>query len=473
MRTPSVLGAIEDEFGGAEIADWRLRERLVTLGRAMDESPAATVPRATKTTAEREAAYRFLGNPRVTLPGVLAPHVRATVKRCQEAKTVYVVSDTSEFSFTGERGESLGRLQGKRRGFLGHFALAVSADGERKPLGVLGIETIVRSEQRKGHRNNHQSKKDPTRESLRWGRMVKNVSDHLGEVSAVHVMDSEADIYELLSDLTEQGRRFIIRSGQDRVLDEGHLAAVLETAPTLVEREVRLSRRRAQPNRPPTARTRNQPRQGRIARLLVSSKQVLLTRPKTTSSAYPATLAVNVVRVCEASPPDDQEPVEWLLLTSEPVTSEQHVAAVVDGYRTRWIIEEYFKALKSGCAYETRQLESIRTLTNLLAVLAVIAWRLLLLRALHRSAPMSPASEVIDPQLLEALAARLRDIREPRALPPNPSVKDAFAGIARLGGYIESNGPPGWQVLWRGYQDLLTWGGGYIQAKSITYRDQS
>jgi hypothetical protein len=46
-------------------------------------------------------------------------------------------------------------------------------------------------------------------------------------------------------------------------------------------------------------------------------------------------------------------------------------------------------------------------------------------------------------------------------------------GIARLGGHITSNGAPGWQVLWRGYQDLLTWGGGYIRGKSITYKDQS
>jgi hypothetical protein len=473
MRMPTVLGAIEDEFRGAEIADWRLRERLVTLGRSMDESPSATVPRATKTKAEREAAYRFLGNRKVTLPGILAPHVQATVERCQEAGFVYVVSDTSEFSFTGDRGETLGRLQGKRRGFLGHFALAVSADRERRPLGVLGIETIVRSERRKAHRNNHQSKRDPTRESLRWGRMVQSVRDQLGDVPAIHVMDSEADKYELLADLTRQGNRFIIRSAQDRALDEGRLAAVLATAPTLLEREVRLSRRRVDRKKRATNRKRNQPRDGRVARLLVSSKRVLLTRPQTTTSEYPPTIAVNVVRVSEASPPEDQEPVEWLLLTSEPVASEEEVAAVVDGYRTRWIIEEYFKALKSGCAYETRQLESIRTLTNLLAVLAVIAWRLLLLRSLHRNAPATPAIEVLDPQLLEALAARLRDIREPKALPLNPSVQDAFAGIARLGGYIEYNGPPGWQVLWRGYQDLLIWGGGYIRAKSITYRDQS
>jgi hypothetical protein len=473
MAIPRTLRPIDEELRGGEISDWRLRERLVTLGEALDRAPSETLPKATRTEAGREAAYRFLGNAKVTAPGILAPHVRATARRCRDAGFAYVVSDTTEFSFSGERGDDLGRLRGNQRGFLGHFALAVAGDDSRMPLGVLGQEIIVRADEPKQHRNNHQSKKDPHRESLRWGRMVEQASNALGDVPAVHVMDSEGDIFELLVQLGTQGTRFIIRSGQDRLVEEGKLNAALETAPVLLEREVRLSRRRPNPNTPPTERKRNQPRHGRIARLMVSSKRVSLRRPKTSSSSCPPTVEVNVVRVYESSPPDDQEPVEWLLLTSEPVSTAAGVAAVVDGYRTRWTIEEYFKAIKTGCAYEERQLESLRGLTNLLAIVAIIAWRLLLLRSLERTAPETSASDVIDPRLLEALAARLRDIREPKALPTNPSVADAFAGIARLGGCIKSNGPPGWQVLWRGYQDLLTWGGGYIRAKSITYSDHS
>jgi hypothetical protein len=473
MRAATVIGSVEDEFRGAEIADWRLRERLLSLSRSLDEHPSALVPRAMKTEAEREAAYRFLGNRKATLPGILEPHVRATVNRCREAGSVYVVSDSTEFSFSGERGEALGRLQGDRRGFIGHVALAVSGDGKRVPLGVLGIETIVRSDEPKAHKNNHQSKKDPKRESLRWGRMVGQTSKALGDVPAVHVMDSEADIFELLADLTAQNLRFIVRSCQDRVVEEGHLSEAVEKAPVLLEREVQLSRRRAKFEQFQQQRRRTQPRQGRLAKLEVSSRQITLKRPKTSSSEYPKTLTVNVVRVFEPAPPDDQEPVEWILLTSEPVSTAEDVGLVVDGYRTRWMIEEYFKALKSGCAYEARQHESIRTLTNMLAVLAVIAYRLLLLRSLHRTAGASPAKQVIAPLLIEALAARLRDIREPKPLPPEASVEQVFAAIARLGGHIRSNGAPGWHVLWRGYQDLLIWGGGYIQAKSITYRDQS
>ena len=476
QEVPSIVGELREEFVDANLPDWRLRERLIGLASELDTAPAKSLPRALKTTAAREAAYRFLGNRRVKAEGILAPHVAATARRAQQHQTVYVVSDTTEFSFSGERGARLGRLQGETRGFLGHFALVVSADGQRRPLGVVGMELLVRSEERKQHRNIYQRKKDPERESLRWARMVESTSNQLGHVHAIHVMDSEADIYELLTEMTRAGRSFIVRAGQDRLVTEGEgcLSEAVANGEILLERDVALSRRTvgtSKPGRKPSRR--NGPRDARLARLQISCRRVSLKRPKTCTAQYPGAIAVNVVRVFEPTPPEGQVPVEWQLLTTEPITTVAEVAAIVDGYRTRWLIEEYFKAIKTGCAYESRQLESLRTLSNFLAIVAVLAWRLLLLRAIHRTEGYRRAEDILGADLLEALAERLKDIGERKPLPPSPSVDDAMKGIARLGGHITSNGAPGWQVLWRGYQDLLTWGGGYIRGRSITYKDQS
>ena len=79
--------------------------------------------------------------------------------------------------------------------------------------------------------------------------------------------------------------------------------------------------------------------------------------------------------------------MEWQLVTSEPIGTQEQVLRVVDWYRGRWLIEEFFKALKTGCAYEKRQLESFATLQIALALLAPVAWQLLLLRQLARAAP--------------------------------------------------------------------------------------
>jgi IS4 transposase len=39
-------------------------------------------------------------------------------------------------------------------------------------------------------------------------------------------------------------------------------------------------------------------------------------------------------------------------MTTEAVETAEQVAAVVDAYRARWLIEEFFKALKTGCGFE-------------------------------------------------------------------------------------------------------------------------
>ena len=123
---------------------------------------------------------------------------------------------------------------------------------------------------------------------------------------------------------------------------------------------------------------------------------------------------------------------------------------VVDCYRRRWLIEEYFKAMKTGCAFEKRQLESKHALLNALALFAPIAWRLLSLRNLGREAPDTPASFSISPRQLKILRARAKV-----PLSQKPTIREAMLAVAAEGGHIKNNGDPGWIVLGRGYEKLL------------------
>ena len=164
----------------------------------------------------------------------------------------------------------------------------------------------------------------------------------------------------------------------------------------------------------------------------------------------PETVRLNVVRVHTKSAGQGVDPVEWRLVTSEPIDTAEDVAAIVDGYRARWLIEEYFRALKQGCAYERRQLESKHALLNALAVFTPIAWQLLALRQLSRDRAQLPADAILSPLKL-TLLQRHPDVR----LRPNATIRDAMLAVAALGGHIKNNGEPGWQVLGRGYEDLL------------------
>jgi hypothetical protein len=139
-----------------------------------------------------------------------------------------------------------------------------------------------------------------------------------------------------------------------------------------------------------------------------------------------------------------------VLATLEPIDTPRRIEQVVDFYRARWVIEEFFKALKTGCAYEKRQLESARALVNALAVFVPVAFRLLYLRSLARQAPDTSARKLLSEAQLQVLRATSK-----RALPKRLTARQALAALAALGGHIKNNGHPGWLVLGRGYEKLL------------------
>jgi hypothetical protein len=361
-----------------------------------------------------------------------------------------------------------------RHGFWLHTALAVSADGLRAPLGVVSLIPFVRKMRPPGTRRNWRERRsDPDKESRVWGDSVAAARRQLGaDVTPIHVMDRGADSYELLAGLVTEGDRFVVRLAQDRsvVADDG-LAATLTavTPPTaLCTREVTIARR--QPgNRPQRSQRPHPAREERVATLHIAARAVALQRPHGIAATRPRSVTVQVVYVWEAAPPAGEDPIQWRLVTTEPIDTVAEVQRIVDWYRARWMVEEFFKALKTGCAYEKRQLESLHTLLVALALLAPIAWHLLLLRHVAHAVPTAAATAVLSPRQV----ALLRAIPRGRGLGHAPTAADVLLAIARLGGHLRQNGPPGWLVLGRGFQQLLVMEAGWAAAEHARRSDQS
>ena len=432
---------MSSELAGAQLGDGRLSKRLCLLADQLSARPGDSFPKALDA-AELEAAYRFFGNDNVTPEAILAPHFRQSARRAASTDRIIVVHDTTAFEFGGQtKRDGLGHLiKPAAQGFFGHFSLALAADGTRTPLGLLGIETVFRLKKCIGHKN--WTPDQSLGESARWLRGVETAEALLdGRVQAIHVTDREGDQFALLQALTDSHRPFVIRSFQDRRLVEGdevRLRAAATTAKVTFRREVPLSPR---PKIPGPKGERHPARRHRIARLSFAATTVELKR---------SSLRLNVIHVFERKPPKGEAAVEWFLLTNLPIASDDDIAFAVDCYRARWTIEEYFKALKTGCQYEKRQLESAHSLLNALAILAPVAWRLLLLRHLARASQRAPASDALTAKQLEVLRAVAK-----RPLPRKPSARDAMLAVAALGGHLKNNGDPGWLVLGRGMHDLL------------------
>ena len=448
------------EFAGAEFGDERLTRRLMRIADTAAMSPSAGFPAMTKSDAELEGVYRFLRNGRVTPQRVLAPHIVEVQRRAGD-ETIIVAHDTTELTFGGtDHREGLGPI-GKSKtiqGFFAHFALAISADESHTPLGVAGVKPFARRWERP-RLPKHQRDKDPDQsESRKWPELALQI--HSAFPRAIHVMDREADSFTIISRLISADVRFVIRLCRDKLL--GHSGTKLfeaaARAQVVASRLVPLTRRRR--HRSATNRRIFPERDERMARLEIRAGAFMLPRPnrRRYATGYPPQVDVNVVTVEEIDPPSGVEPVCWRLITTEPIDTSAQVEAVVDAYRARWRIEEFFKALKTGCAFEKRQLESLRTLVNALAVFSVIAWRLLVLRAVSRGTPDAPAAEALTDEQVQVLQAlsNMRDAAIPRVhMPPNATAQDALLAVAALGGHIRNNGPPGWLVLGRGYDSLL------------------
>ena len=325
---------------------------------------------------------------------------------------------------------------------------------------------LVRPEEPKRRRGTPKSRKAADRESLKWSRVATAAEEVVGgRASLIHLMDREADIYALLASFVERGSRFIVRVAQNRnvVDDEGtaKLFEALDAGVELGERQVPLSRR-SHPVKPHPRRAE------RSARLTFASKTLELRRPSTAAKTLPASLRLNFVHVYEKHPPEGEAPIDWKLVTSEPIGTERAVDEVIDGYRTRWVIEEYNKAIKSGCRIERTQLESLSAILNLLAIVLPVAAQLLALRSLAASNGSVLTTGAMTRVQLDALR-----LMYATPLPRHPTARQALLAVAALGGHLKNNGPPGWQVLHRGFQDLLRYAARAIAPKAGSFRSDS
>lgn len=461
------------ELGAAGFEDRRLAVRLRGLAEKLVLKPDASFPQALRDSAELEAAYRFFGNVAVNPDAILDGHFKGVRQRCEREGTVLAIHDTTTISFRhdGQRRGDDGRALPKQR-FFAHLSLVISDDGARRPLGVAGLGTWYRGASfgDGGWYDEHD----------RWWLMAQLTAGRLSHESVVHIMDREADDYWLFHNLASEGHRFIIRARANgkrtRMLVDDDFRQLHEAVASLemaVERDVKLSKRRKKGSK--VHDSIHPPRESRLSHLSIAARTLTLKRPKRhpkqskarRASTMAPTVQLNVVRVWEPTPPPGEKPIEWVLLTNDPIDTVEQILKIVDRYRARWTIEEYFKALKTGCAYESRQLGDYESLANALAIFAPIACTLLDLRSEARRTPDAPAELVLTKSQLEVLR-----VMGPVSLSESPTQREALLAVAALGGHIKWNGEPGWQTLGNGYRELLTLTAGWEAAKFHLARDQ-
>lgn len=458
---------VVDEMKTAKLGDKRLNARLAEVLSLLAARPTASIPAACGGRAEMVAAYRFCENEKTSFEAVLQPHRDATRQRMAAQPVVILPQDTTEIDVTRPAQDvaGAGPLDGdSRRGALVHALHAFTPDGT--PLGTVLAEAWVREE---GTVCAHLSRAERAaipieeKESHRWVATLRQANAEAQRCPTTRFVcaaDSEADIYEALVEGTrEPGRAdWIVRACQNRALlcENGEKPGgkyvrqcVLE-GPVLFGKTIQVRGRKTKVAC--ETRGRRQPRRSREAEIVVRAARVTLRPPWRPDRKLPP-VTVNVVLVSEVNPPPGDEPVEWLLLTSLPIDSVEQVQQIIQYYCVRWMIEVFFRVLKSGCRVEERRFEYMDRLLTCLAMYMIVAWRTLYVCRLGRSCPEICCEAVFEPAEWKSVWKVARREDPPRNPPP---LGDFIRLVAQLGGYInrKRNDPPGPQTVWIGLQRM-------------------
>ena len=464
MALPWVL----HEMRTADLKDKRLNHRLKEVLSQLGGYPTGSIPAACGGHGEMTAAYRLFDNEKATFDTILRPHIDATRERIHEQAVVVLAQDTSEIDVTRpeQQVSGAGPLDGGARwGAFLHPLHAFTPDGT--PLGTLHALAWVRdvTEKRSSVMSRAQRAAQPIeeKESYRWVevfRRARQESQYCPSTQLVCVADSEADIYELLTEATTEPRRvdWIVRACQDRALqrenDEdttgSHIREQLLAQPVLFTQTIQVRGRKAKVNC--QTEGRKQPRESREAEMEVRAGGVTL-RPPWRSDRKLSTVTVHVVLVREVDPPTGDVPVEWLLLTSLPVDEIADVRQVIQYYCVRWMIEVFFRVLKSGCRVEERRFENMDRLLSCLAVYLIVSWRTLYVCRLGRGCPGMSCEAVFEPAEWKSVWQVIHRTDPPSA-PPN--LEQMVNLVAQLGGYVNRKrpDPPGPQTIWIGMQRM-------------------
>jgi hypothetical protein len=441
----------EEHFGGAQLGDVRRQRRLVALATQMAKHPGGTLPDKLKNPADLRAMYRLMDSDAVTHAGVLQPHVDRTLDRMRAHEgVVLVLHDTTELDYSGLSSlkDKLGQIgNGGGRGYKCHNSLAVVAES-REVLGLANQILFCRPRVPKGEKKSARRQRS-TRESRLWKQGSEAIPAAPEGRLWVDVADRGADTTEFLDFEETQGKKYLVRSQHNRWVLQGHDGETervkihdwLRSLPEAGRRTVEVPARNGQPARTATVG------------VAWASVRVLPPRqPRGEERGTP--LAVWAVRVWELDPSAHvEEPLEWILLTNVPVETFEDACERLDWYACRWIIEEYHKAMKTGCGVEEMQFTTQERLQPAIALVSVLAISLLTLRDASRrsDARQRPACELI-PAVYVTVLSTWR-FQTPRS---DLTVHEFYYALARLGGHQNRrhDHPPGWLVLWRGWTQL-------------------
>lgn len=451
MKTLSI------DFMGSttSFGDERLNLRFQKILRTLLLQVECSIPQAFKQWGQTKAVYRFLSNNKVTQEKILSAELNHwSEKHLSECPIILALHDTTELDFTGHRSEKqLGCLAYENQlGLFLHNTLLCNAEGMAQT--VFHQHYWSRDVATLGERKNRKHLPIDEKESGRWVNSIERVQQYFNVdktrtvAAVINICDREGDIYELLSMAKQGNSHYIVRSCNNRRINNGQ---------EKLWEQVKKERPRGQYTIELKDRITLQKRKATIE--VKWLEDIVLFPPYRKSNKKPEPISLNMIYVEEVNTPNGVTPISWKLLTSLELSTLQGALMIITYYSYRWRIETFHYILKQGCKVEQLQLEQKHNLKNAITLYSLMACRLLAFMHLTREKPQDNINKIgfttAQYVLLCNYLEKNYHVNISQYIKEKPTLKYLTELIGLLGGYQKHNSKhPGIKVMWRGLKEL-------------------
>jgi len=397
---------------------------LVKLAATLAKEPGKPIVQMTHSPADMEGAYRFVRNENIQAKDIADAGFAATKKKTNDYPLLLALEDTTNLVYS-------------------HHSIND---------GLIEQSCWTRDIKTRGKKKLRAVTPYKKKESYKWKSASRNMAKrlHAKIADVISVCDREADIYEYLRYKLDHDQHFVVRSMQSRQIEEGKnklydFASELKSAG---QKQVFIAQKGG--------------RKAREAKLDICFSQVTLKVP---SNKKGDSLPLYYVGCSERSLRESN--LNWHLLTTEPVTSEEEALKIVSYYEHRWLVEEYHKAWKTDSTdVERLRMKSKNNIERLAIINAFIAVRILQLKFANQQGDCTNCEQTLSSKAWKLLWLK----RIGSVLPKTPpTMKWAYLELAKLGGWKDTkrNGQASIKRLWEGWLKLQTTLEGYDLAMSL------
>lgn len=459
-------------FDQAKLGDKRLTNRLIQITDQLSSNTGDSLSKSCNgDEALLEGGYRFLRNDRVKTNDIAIAGYDSTARIALNSKLLLAIDDSTSVVYRHEASKLLGyttnKVDAKSRGFMVHSTILLDAASE-KTLGLISQNRWCRPKSDYGKRATRRTLPYKEKESYKWERNSRDTAERLGEQlsNTISVCDREADIFEYIQYKLSNNQRFIVRACQNRVLSTNttlfkHLASQTKLGTYEIEIAQKSNRKK------------------RTALLELSASKVIFVLPRRYGNQDETLeeITLNVVHAKEITN-DPDNALEWILLTTEDISTFDKARQITRYYELRWRIEDFHKAWKSGTKVEKLRMQAEDNLEKMLVILSFVAIRMLQLKE-HFEKESIEESKDMEQQSCEGILSStqwkvLWATIVKKALPTKPpSAAWAYSAIAKLGGWTNSKrtGKASWATIWNGWFKLSERVSGFLLAQEILADD--